>query len=421
MNLRRGLALLLTCVAFGGCDDQQTPVPGGDDATAGQLEPEPAEPEPEAPEAEPEPEEPEPGEPEPGEPEPAEPEPQEPEPGEPEPDPQEPEPGEPEPAPDPEPGEPEPAPEADFIRFVALGDVGKGNDGQRRVAAAVVDVCAEFGGCDFAVLLGDNIYDAGCDDENDPQWITKFEEPYADVDMPFYASLGNHDYGAPPILQELAGGIGIDPRRGDAQLAYARVQDKFRMPDLFYRFAEGPVELVALNTATVFWRDLPFVEALTGFGEVTDAQIDALADWSDDPLAPWRIAFGHHPYISNGPHGNAGIYDGVFIDGLIGSGTALRDFFEDHVIGDFHVLLSGHDHSLQDQGDFDGTSVFVSGAGASTTDLEGDNPAIWQSSDRGFIVIEVTRRRLDARFITVPDDNGAARPWVEAHSRTLIR
>ena len=25
----------------------------------------------------------------------------------------------------------------------------------------------------------------------------------------------------------------------------------------------------------------------------------------------WTIAFGHHPYISNGQHGNAGTYEGL--------------------------------------------------------------------------------------------------------------
>lgn len=341
------------------------------------------------------------------------------------------------PAPDAEPGpEPDASPEPDAepepdagpdpdpaqdVRFVAIGDVGKGNDGQRRVAAAIAEACAEYGGCDFAIMLGDNIYDAGVDDAEDGQWLEKFEAPYADVDLPFYATLGNHDYGAPPILQELAGGIGIDPRRGQAQVDYAATQDKFRMPGVFYRFAQGPVEMVSLNTASLFWRDLPLIEGLTGFADVNDDLEETLPRWAAEPLAPWRIAFGHHPYLSNGPHGNAGLYDGVFIDGLIGSGTALKAFFEEFVIGEYDVYFCGHDHSLQDLGDVEGTAIFVSGAGASTTDLEGDNPAIWQASARGFAIVEADRRSMTVRYIVVPDDDGAARPWLEAHQRELFR
>src|SRR5687767_5268778 len=47
------------------------------------------------------------------------------------------------------------------IRFVALGDAGEGNDAQYEVSTAIEQVCADHGGCDFAVYLGDNFYDSG--------------------------------------------------------------------------------------------------------------------------------------------------------------------------------------------------------------------------------------------------------------------
>src|SRR5262245_60003455 len=83
---------------------------------------------------------------------------------------------------------------AQVLRFIAVGDTGRGDDGIRAVAAAMKDVC-DHRGCDFILLLGDNIYYAGVDSVTDPQWQTKFEEPYAAIDLPFYAALGNHDYG----------------------------------------------------------------------------------------------------------------------------------------------------------------------------------------------------------------------------------
>lgn len=327
---------------------------------------------------------------------------------------------------DAEPDAAPPMPEPAVLRFLVFGDVGKGNAGQLQVAEAAADVCDELGGCEFALLLGDNIYDAGVTGVDDPQWESKFEVPYAGLDIPFYASLGNHDYGAPSVLQELAdglGGLGIDRSRGLAQVAYSRAQDKFRCPEIFYRFQAGPVELVALNTATLFWKDLEFLETLAGFEPDNEAQLNALEEWAEAPLAPWRIAFGHHPYISNGQHGNAGAYDGVFIDGLIGSGSALKEFFEEYVIGTFDVFLAGHDHNQQDLGEIDGTQLVVSGAGASVRGLtdRNRNPTFYQSEELGFTVIEATEARLEFIFYEVPAEDGAARPWIEAHRRQVLR
>jgi hypothetical protein len=263
-------------------------------------------------------------------------------------------------------------------------------------------------------------------DADDPQWALKFERPYAVLDIPFYATLGNHDYGAPSVLQELAdglGGLGIDRTRGQAQVAYAQTQDKFRCPHIFYRFQAGPVELVSLNTATLFWKDLGFVETLAGFEPDNDAQLRALDQWDAEPLAPWRIAFGHHPYLSNGRHGNAGAYDGVFIDGLIGSGSALKEFFEERIVGTYDVFLAGHDHNLQDLGEVDGTHLLVSGAGASVRDLADPNrnPTFYQSEELGFLVVEADERSMNFIFYEVPSADGAAMPWIESHRRRILR
>lgn len=313
-----------------------------------------------------------------------------------------------------------PMDEEPSVRFAVLGDVGKGNAGQYAVAAALAEVCTERGGCAHALLLGDNIYDTGVDDADDPQWQEKFEAPYAVVDFPFYATLGNHDYGAPEILQDFAGGLGIDARRGQAQLDYAAASDKFNMPDVFYRFEVGPVEFVALNTASMFWRDLPFIEQLAGFDMVNARQEDTLPRWAAESTAPWRIAFAHHPYLSNGRHGNAGSYDFVFIEGLIGSGTGVRDFYDDFVVGEFDLVFSGHDHSQQDLGRVEGTNFVVSGAGASTTDIVEDrNDFNWQSNERGFIIVEASTRELTMHFYDVAEDADAEMPWRLAHSRTI--
>src|SRR6185503_5688881 len=64
------------------------------------------------------------------------------------------------------------------VRFAAMGDTGKGNDGQKQVASAIEAKCAQSG-CDFVQLLGDNIYESGATSVDDPEWQLKFEQPYA--------------------------------------------------------------------------------------------------------------------------------------------------------------------------------------------------------------------------------------------------
>src|SRR5690606_16435034 len=76
------------------------------------------------------------------------------------------------------------------VRFLALGDGGRGNSKQYEVAAAMEGVCAAKG-CDFAIYLGDNIYSDGVSSVDDSQFEEKFESPYASLDFPFYMALGN--------------------------------------------------------------------------------------------------------------------------------------------------------------------------------------------------------------------------------------
>ena len=179
------------------------------------------------------------------------------------------------------------------VRFVALGDAGEGNDDQYAVAAAMKSICTARG-CDFALYLGDNFYNSGVDSVKDEQWQTKFELPYADIDFPFYATLGNHDYGSSG-----AGNIWEQP---EAQIAYTKQSSKWYLPDRTYRKDEQHVSFYSLDTNAVMW------------DTVWDGAEDQGA-WLDSELADssnlWKIAFGHHPYLSNGRHGNAGTYEGI--------------------------------------------------------------------------------------------------------------
>src|SRR5690349_21656897 len=88
---------------------------------------------------------------------------------------------------------PPPLAEPGVVRLLALGDAGKGNEGQRRVAVGAARACAARG-CDLAVLLGDNLYPRGMESSDDPRISERTVEMYADLGVPLYLVLGNHDY-----------------------------------------------------------------------------------------------------------------------------------------------------------------------------------------------------------------------------------
>jgi hypothetical protein len=278
------------------------------------------------------------------------------------------------------------APQTGLVRFVALGDAGTGEDGQYAVAEAIGQVC-EDRGCDFALYLGDNIYNTGVDSVSDPQFQDKFEAPYAALDFPFYATLGNHDYGG--------GGLGNEPDRPDPQVAYTERSDKWTLPDRTYSVDQHHVRLMSLDTNAILWGAI---------WEETEPQ----RAWLEEALGTdhrWKIAFGHHPYISNGEHGTAGRYSGI--EGLpIISGQEIKDFFDASVCGQVDLYFAGHDHDLQWLESTCGTHFIVSGAGAKTRSLgEGEQPTRFEVGDTlGFLWVEIADDTLTGVFF---DSDGA--------------
>jgi hypothetical protein len=260
---------------------------------------------------------------------------------------------------------------------VAFGDAGKGNQGQLDVANAVAAKCAQDG-CDFIQLLGDNIYDSGVDSVTDPQWQTKFEQPYANVNYDFWVVLGNHDYGG--------GGTGNEFSKGQNEIDYTQVSSKWKLPASYYEHTLQDVDFFALDTNMAMYL-------------MAGTQTSDVNTWITQSTKTWRIAFGHHPYLSNGPHGNAGSYEGLPFVPIV-NGQGVKDILEASVCGKADVYISGHDHSRQWlSGTCNGTELIVSGGGASTTDLEGSNPAHFESDAEGFLYVVIQGNTLTGEFI----------------------
>lgn len=296
----------------------------------------------------------------------------------------------------PPPGDATP-PAAKRTRFIAMGDTGKGNTDQRKVAVALRDVCAQKG-CDFVLLLGDNIYNAGVDSVTDPQWQQKFEQPYHDVNLPFYVALGNHDYGGKLIID--APGIGNEWDRGKIEVEYTQVSAKWNMPDTHYTFSFNHVGFVVLDTNAIIWEN-------TVWGDQAAWLPSAMMEVEGKD---WVFLAGHHPYRSNGTHGNAGNYDAPELAGIpignplpIQNGASVKDFFDDHVCGLGQVYFSGHDHSrqwLNEPSALCGTEMIVTGAGASTTEIrDRGNASFFEDASKvGFMWVDVDGNTFTGEF-----------------------
>jgi tartrate-resistant acid phosphatase type 5 len=283
------------------------------------------------------------------------------------------------------------------VHFVVLGDTGMGNDAQKKVSAAVESVC-RVKGCTFAIIAGDNIYPVGVRNEFDPQFISKFEEPYANLDIPFYLVLGNHDNG------DGDGGI---PDVGDHEVRYSertdRVSNKWNMPGRYYSFSYGDVTVIGIDS---------------GPAEVSQANIwipgtrgPVMQQWLAAEVAKtttkWKFAFAHHPYISNSIHGDAGIFDNS-----PGRGLSYKLMLEDTICDNVQLFFSGHDHNLQWLRPVDAcgsTEFIVSGAGGASIYAKGaapESPAYFEDyQNHGFFLIQVSGNELTG---TAYDDEGTA-------------
>ncbi|MBM4379808.1 MAG: metallophosphoesterase [Deltaproteobacteria bacterium] len=263
------------------------------------------------------------------------------------------------------------------VRFIAVGDTGRGNAEQHQVAAAMKAKCAASG-CDLVVMLGDNFYPTGVTSPEDAQFQEKFEQPYAGLDIPFYPVLGNHDYGG--------NGAGDEFGKGAHEVAYTGRSYRWKMPAPHHHFQVENVEFFATDTnMQLYGQD--------------GVQRRDMAQWLAASTAAWKISLGHHPYLSNGYHGNAGSYDGK-AGHAPWDGVGVKSFFEEVLCGRVDLALFGHDHNRQWlEPTCRGTELVVSGAGAGGSALKQTNPARFQSSAVGFLWVEVEGGKLTGEFI----------------------
>ena len=281
--------------------------------------------------------------------------------------------------------------------LLVLGDWGRGRSrGQRAVASGLVRA-AESLDLNAIVSTGDNFYESGVVDVEDPKWRSSFLDVYSDdrLQVPWIAALGNHDH---------MGSV-------RAQIDYSMIEDRWHLPWNYYSktllLGGYIVQLIVLDTTpmlSMYRRG--GVSAIPGL-EACDPRTQR--SWLSSTLArsraDWKIVVGHHPVFSASPvHGGAEELQ-----------KFLRPVLEEHGVD---VYLSGHEHDLQHcrSGSID---YLVSGAGSEFRETGADERTLFAHSGLGFAAITVLDDLLVYRFY---DERASLlfesyRPKTSAHRR----
>lgn len=270
------------------------------------------------------------------------------------------------------------------VRLLAIGDTGEGNEGQIAVADQMSAKCIQVGGCDAVLVNGDNFYDNGVESTSDPQWVEKFEKPYDRPGLsgvPFYAVLGNHDYGPTSTGNK------------QAQIDYTflpvgsgpgtRLSDKWTMPEAYYDVQLENVHLFALDTVD-----------FTSASQENDMSARVMAS-----SATWKIVFGHHPRYTSGEH---------FWDNQLLGFAGLFDY-QQAIYCNADMFMAGHDHDMEfiDKGrdsKCQNTYFVISGASSKTREkfelTPTDDGSIYYDEEiEGFAYLEFKGPKLEFQFI----------------------
>lgn len=154
-------------------------------------------------------------------------------------------------------------------RFAIIGDTGSGNANQAAVAKQLTAYRP-----DFVLHTGDVVYDSGEERLYRQRYFKPFEPVIARA--PLYPVLGNHD---------------VKSEKGEAYLRAFDLPAGASGTERYYAFRWGQIEFFALDTT-----DRDFMKPGT-------AQVRWLEKSLAASKAPWKIAYGHHPFYSNGADG----------------------------------------------------------------------------------------------------------------------
>ncbi|HEX8522297.1 MAG TPA: metallophosphoesterase [Tepidisphaeraceae bacterium] len=264
-------------------------------------------------------------------------------------------------------------PDHQAISLLGMGDWGTNGIQQKKVAQNMADYVRSSGRTYAGMLLlGDNCY-IKLTGPADALWNEMFEQMYdrSVLSFPFYAALGNHDY---------------SNNAAQFELDYAKKNptSRWKMPAKYYRLdlpVEKPIVTVLMLDSC---RDL-----------MTPAEWQAETKWIETELAKprttrWLVAAGHHPFFSNGDHGDNGVLASTW-------GPMFKK-------ANLDFYICGHDHDVQhlEVAGWETSFVLAGGGGAKTRPMRVDNNrrGPFSRSVTGFADIQFNGESAKCRLVS---------------------
>jgi hypothetical protein len=203
-------------------------------------------------------------------------------------------------------------------RIWILGDSGTGDANAAKVRDAFKDYSTANGDSQFLIMLGDNAYNSGTDNEYQAAVFDTYPEIL--MKTPVWSTLGNHDgYSADSTTQT---GPYYDifslPRNGEAGGVASGTE-------AYYSFDYGNIHFVCLNSYDID-------------RSTSGAMLQWLAADLEVNNKEWLIAFFHHPPYTKGSH------DSDYENRLIEMRENALPLLESAGVD---LVLSGHSHSYE--------------------------------------------------------------------------
>jgi tartrate-resistant acid phosphatase type 5 len=270
----------------------------------------------------------------------------------------------------------------DQVNLIIMGDFGNGKQTQKDNAKTMANYVEKIGVQFNATLtVGDNFY-VKMKDVDDWQFQTVFEDMYdaKRLNFPYYATAGNHDF---EKADSNSGKLKIDLEQDYSKL---HPDSRWKYPARWYRvdFPEGAK--TPLLTALMLDSSKP---------RMTPAQWEEEKVWIDEQLAAtpakWKIACAHHPFFSNGSHGDNGVLQ-----------VEWGPIFRKHGLD---MYVAGHDHDLQhlEIPGWPFSFVQAGGGGQPITDMRRDIRGPFSRKVYGFIHLQFTDDVAEVRYVGSPD------------------
>ncbi|GAX83740.1 hypothetical protein CEUSTIGMA_g11165.t1 [Chlamydomonas eustigma] len=298
--------------------------------------------------------------------------------------------------------------------FFVVGDWGRrGSDSQQTATSLMVSTAR----CilpQFIISTGDNFYPHGLEHAADPQILDTFKNVYSShsLQVPWYAVLGNHDYGDTLTSQQLSNCSNPPPESLSEcqpgccysplwQVTAANLDSRWRLEQGVHKlqFPNLELDIFFMDTSPFIkhYREQPWANNIGGLS-FQDAQLQQIILQSllQNSSARRKIVVGHHPVKSYGEHCTAP--GGSDCDDM----SWLHPLLQEHKV---LAYFSGHEHDLQYMVEGSPAVAYVvSGAGSDIRYGEFDGRDIPTNStfvrdDTGFVAVVLRKDSMSLYYI----------------------